>query len=332
MRAIVIDRTGPADLLKVSDIPTPEPGAGQVRIRVAYAAVHPLDIHARSGAMKWGVPPLPFTLGYSYCGRIDKVGPGVDAGLIGKRVTVSSQYGGYADHAVTAAANVVPIADALDWQVGGFAMGSTLTAWHMLHTLARVRPAEWIVVHSAAGPVGAMLTQIAKAAGCRVIGLVGGPAKVAWAKQFGADHLIDYVADRDWPTTVKTLTQGPDRPNGGVDFIMDGNLGPDAAKQFACLAPLGQVIAIGAMAGPAPEVNISKLIAGSHGVRGFVVGHGMAKTNGAERPELVAKIASGAWRFPVSVAGPLEQAAAAHRAFESRATVGRTLLAVGGEI
>jgi NADPH2:quinone reductase len=327
MRAVVLERTGPAESLNVAEIPTPQPGPGQVRIRVAYAAVHPLDIHARSGAMKWGVPPLPFTLGYSYCGRIDKVGAGVDAALIDKRVTVSSQYGGYADFAVTAAANVVPIADALDWQVGGFAMGSTLTAWHMLHTLARVRAEEWLVVHSAAGPVGVMLTQIAKAAGCRVIGLVGSPAKVAWAKQFGADHLIDYVADREWPKTVMGLTGGR-----GADFIMDGNLGPDTLKEFSCLAPLGQVIAIGAMAGPAPEVNISRLIAGSHGVRGFVVGHGMARTKGAERADLVAKVASGAWTFPVSVAGPLEQVAAAHRAFESRATTGRTLLAVGGEI
>ncbi|MCB2106081.1 MAG: zinc-binding dehydrogenase [Rhodobacteraceae bacterium] len=327
MRAVVLAKNGPPDVLSVTDIPTPEPGEGQARIKVAYAAIHPLDIHARSGAMKWGVPPLPFTLGYSYCGRIDKVGAGVDANIIGKRVSVSSQYGGYADYAVTAAANCVPIPDPLSWQTGGFCMGSALTAWHMLHTLCRVRKDDWVVVHSAAGPVGAMLTQIAKDAGCHVIGLVGGPKKVASTKQFGADHLIDYVADKDWPKTVMQITAGR-----GVDFIMDGNLGPDAAKQFSCLAPLGQVIAIGAMAGPAPEVNISKLIAGSHGVRGFVLPHGLAKTKGAERAELVSKFASGAWTFPVSVAGKLEDVAAAHAAFESRATSGRILLDIGGEI
>ncbi|MSO98036.1 MAG: hypothetical protein EXR11_07450 [Rhodospirillaceae bacterium] len=327
MRAVVLTKNGSPEVLNVSDIPTPEPGAGQVQIQVAYAAVHPLDIHARSGAMKWGVPTMPFTLGYSYCGRIAKVGQGVDAGLVGRRVTMSGKYGGYADFAVAMAADVVEIPTELDWLVGGFCMGSAFTAWHMLHTLARVRPDDWVVVHSAAGPVGVMLTQIAKEAGCKVIGLVGGSKKVEWAKQFGADHLIDYIANKDWPMAVMTLTN-----NRGVDFIMDGNLGADAAKQFACLAPLGQVIAIGAMAGPAPEVNISRLIAGSHGVRGFVVNHGIAKTKGDERDKIVSKFASGAWRFAVSDAGPLEDVAQAHRAFETRQTTGRYVLRVGGEI
>ncbi|MDX2143858.1 MAG: zinc-binding dehydrogenase [Rhodospirillaceae bacterium] len=327
MRAVMLDRNGGADVLTVSDVPTPAPGAGQVLIQVAYAAVHPLDIHARTGAMKWGVPPFPFTLGYSYCGRVVKVGSGVDAALIGKRVSMSGKYGGYADFALAPVSDVVEIPSELNWRLGGFCMGSALTAWHLLHTLARVRAGDWIVVHSAAGPVGVMLTQIAKEAGCKVIGLVGGPKKVEWAKTFGADHLIDYVADKDWPAAVMRLTD-----NRGVDFILDGNLGADAAQQFACLAPLGQVIAIGAMAGPPPEVNISRLIAGSHGVRGFVVHHGMAKTQGAERTEIVAKFASGAWRFPVTDAGPLENVAAAHRAFEGRQTTGRYVLTVGGEI
>jgi NADPH2:quinone reductase len=327
VRAVVLSQQGGPDVLAVSDIPRPEPGPGEVLIQVAYAAVHPLDIHARSGAMKWGVPPLPFTLGYSYCGRVAKVGAGADPNLVGERVTMSGKYGGYADFALAPASEVVAIPAPLNWQTGGFCMGSTLTAWHMLHTLARVRAGDWIVVHSAAGPVGVMLTQIAVEAGCRVIGLVGGPKKVEWAKSFGADHLIDYIADRDWPATVMSLTD-----RRGVDFIMDGNLGADAAKQFACLAPLGQVIAIGAMAGPAPEINVSRLIAGSQGVRGFVVNHGMAKTKGAERPVIVDKFASGAWRFPTSSAGPLENIASAHRAFESRQTTGRYILTVGGDI
>lgn len=327
MRAVLLEKTGPADVLKVSDVPVPEPGPGQVQIRVAYAAVHPLDIHARSGAMKWGVPALPFTLGYSYCGRVSKVGAGVDAGMVGKRVTMSSKYGGYADYAIADAKDPVEMAPNLSWQLGGFFAGSTLTAWHMLHTLCRVRPDDWVVVHSAAGPVGAMLVQIAKDAGCKVIGLVGGPKKVEFAKQFGADHLIDYIADRDWPKKVMEITAGR-----GVDFIMDGNLGPDFAKEFGCLAPMGQIIAVGAMAGPAPEVNVSRLIGGSHGVRGFVVGHGMAKTKGAERKTLIDNVVSGKWKFPISGPLKLEEVAKAHRMFEQRETTGRFLLEVGGEV
>lgn len=327
MRAVVLAANGPAESLAVTDVPTPEPGPGQVQIRVAYAAVHPLDIHARSGAMKWGVPAMPFTLGYNYCGRVTKAGEGVDASLVGKRVTVSGKYGGYADYAIANAADVIEMAPTLSWQLGGFWAGSTLTAWHMLHTLARVRAGDSVVVHSAAGPVGAMLVQIAKDAGCMVIGLVGGTEKVAWAKRLGADHLIDYIADKEWPKTVKTLTQGR-----GVDFIMDGNLGPDALKEFDCLAPLGQVIAIGAMAGQAPAVNVSKLIAGSQGVRGFVINDGLAKTKGTERKTLFDNISLGRWQFPISGPMELDAIAEAHKKFESRTTTGRFLIEVGGEI
>lgn len=327
MRAVVLKANGPANSLAVSEVPTPEPGEGQVQIRVAYAAVHPLDVHARSGAMKWGVPPFPFTLGYNFCGRITKVGPGVDPGMVGKRVSTSGKYGGYADFAVANASDVNEIAPGLDWKVGGFWAGSALTAWHMLHTLARVRPDDWVVVHSAAGPVGAMLVQIARDAGCKTIGLVGGAAKLEWAKRLGATHLIDYVTDKDWPKAVMSITQGR-----GVDFIMDGNLGPDTLKEFSCLAPLGQVIAIGAMAGQTPDVNVSKLIAGSHGVRGFIVPHGIAKTKGAERQTLLDNISSGKWIFPISGPVKLDDIAAAHRAFEQRQTTGRFLVEVGGEV
>jgi len=327
MRAVILEQNGGPEVLKVSQIPVPEPGPGQIQVRVAYAAVHPIDIHSRSGAMKWNVPPLPFTMGYSYCGRVTKTGEGVDPGMVGKRVTASSTKGGYADYTVIDAKSVNEIAPNLSWQIGGFFAGSATTAWQMVHTLARVRAGDWVVVHSAAGPVGAMLVQIAKDAGAHVIGLVGGEKKIAYAKQFGADHLIDYVADKEWPKKVMEITN-----KRGVDFIMDGNLGPDFVKEFGCLAPLGQIIAIGAMAGPAPQVNISQLIGGSHGVRGFVVGHGVAKTKGAERQTLVDNIGSGKWKFPVSGPMKLEDVAEAHRLFESRATTGRFLLEVGGEI
>lgn len=327
MRAVMIEATGAPDVLKLRDVPTPEPAAGQVRIKVAYASVQPLDIHARSGAMKWGVPPLPFAPGYNYCGRVDKLGEGVDAAVLGRRVSVTGKYGGYAEHAVANAADAQPINEALDWLAGGFGMGAALTAWHLLHTMGRVRADDWIVVHSAAGPVGLMVTQIAKDAGCRVIGLLGGPDKLAWARKFGADHLIDYIADRDWSATVMKLTNGR-----GADFIIDGNLGPDMPREFSCLAPFGQIIAIGAMAGAAPDINISRLISGSHGVRGMVVSHGIARTKGAEMPQIVAKLASGAWSVPVSVFGPLEQAAAAHAAFEARKAMGRMVLRIGGDV
>ena len=94
MRAVVISENGAPDTLKISDIPQPVPGEGQVRLQVAYCALNPLDTHARAGRIKWGVPDMPFTLGYEFSGRVESVGSGVDEDLIGKRFAVAGSWGG----------------------------------------------------------------------------------------------------------------------------------------------------------------------------------------------------------------------------------------------
>ena len=118
----------------------------------------------------------------------------------------------------------------------------------------------------------------------------------------------------------------------GANFIFDGNQGEDALKNLEALAPLGQVVFIGAMSGAAPKVSIPTLIGGSLGVRGFVVGDGIALTKGAELQEITAKLQSGKWRFPIAEAVPLEKVADLHRASDSRTLLGRGLIRVGGEI
>ncbi|MEQ9109755.1 MAG: zinc-binding dehydrogenase [Rhodospirillaceae bacterium] len=327
MRAVVITENGGPETLKITDIPKPEPGEGQVLLQVAYCALNPLDTHARAGRIKWGVPDMPFTLGYEYSGRVVSVGPGVDADLIGKRFAVAGSWGGCADYAVAAKSSLVAIPDEFHWTIGTVYFTSTFTAWHMLHTMARVQEDDVVVIHSAAGAVGVMTTQIAKDAGCKVIGLVGSAEKIAWAEQFGADHLINEREDADWPATVKSLTDGH-----GADVIIDGNAGPDAPKNLACLAPLGQVIYIGAMAGQAPDVNISRLIGASAGVRGFVQYHAMAKTKGVEFAEIHSKLDKKDWIYPLNPVRPLSQIAQAHDDFENRRTTGRTIFTVGGQI
>ncbi|MCB2106080.1 MAG: zinc-binding dehydrogenase [Rhodobacteraceae bacterium] len=327
MRAVVIEKIGGPETLKISDVPVPEPGEGQVRIKVAYCALNPLDTHSRGGRIKWGVPQMPFVSGYEYSGRVDKLGPGIDAAMMGKRVASAGSWGGCGEYAVAPAKTLVHIPDGMDWQLGTVYFTSTLTAWHMLHTQARMNTGDVVVVHSAAGAVGVMTTQIAKDAGGTVIGLVGSPAKADYAKSFGCDHVLNEQDDPDWPKKVKELTGGK-----GADIVIDGNAGPGAPKNLQCLAPLGQVIYIGAMAGQAPDVNISGLIAGSHGVRGLVVYHAMAKTKGAEFKEIHEKLLSGKWKFPLNPPLKLEDIAKAHDDFENRRTMGRTLFTIGGEI
>lgn len=327
MRAVVITQNGGPETLKISDAPVPEPGEGQVRIKVAYCALNPLDTHSRAGRIKWGVPPIPFTSGYEYSGRVDKLGPGVDAALMGKRVASAGSWGGCADFSIAPAKSLVQIPDGINWQLGTVYYTSTLTAWHMLHTMARMNPGDVVVVHSAAGAVGVMTAQIAKDIGGTVIGLVGSADKAAYAKSYGCDHVIDEKADPDWPKKVKDLTAGR-----GADIIVDGNAGPTSPKNFQCLAPMGQVIYLGAMAGPAPDINVSSLIGGSHGVRGFVMYHGMARTKGAEFKEVHDKLISGKWKFPLNLPRPLTDIAKAHDDFENRRTMGRTIFTVGGEV
>lgn len=327
MRAVVITENGAPDTLKISDIPVPEPGAGEVLLKVAYCALNPLDTHARAGRIKWGVPDMPFTLGYEYSGRVESVGEGVDESLIGKRFAVAGSWGGCAEFAVAPVKSLVAIPEEFHWTLGTVYFTSTFTAWHMLHTMARVQEGDVVVVHSAAGAVGVMTTQIAKDAGCTVIGLVGSQDKIDYAEQFGADHLINEREEAEWPAKVKELTDGH-----GADVVIDGNAGPDAPKNFACLAPLGQIIYIGAMAGQAPEVNISKLIAASAGVRGLVQYHAMAKTKGAEFAEIHGKLDRKDWIYPLNPPLPLDEIAQAHEDFENRRTTGRTIFEIGGDI
>lgn len=327
MRAVVISQNGGPETLKISDAPIPEPGEGQAQIKVAYCALNPLDTHSRAGRIKWGVPPIPFVSGYEYSGRVTKVGPGVDASLVGKRVASAGSWGGAAEFAVAPAKSLVHIPDGIDWKLGTVYFTSTLTAWHMLHTMARINKGDVVVVHSAAGAVGIMTIQIAKDAGATVIGLVGSADKAAYAKSFGCEHTLNEKDDAEWPAKVKALSGGR-----GADVIIDGNAGPSAPLNFKCLAPLGQIIYIGAMAGPAPDVNVSALIGGSQAVRGFVMYHAMAKTKGAEFKEVHEKLISGAWKFPMNPPLPLDSIGKAHDDFENRRTMGRTIFTVGGEI
>jgi NADPH2:quinone reductase len=327
MRAVVISENDGPETLKISDIPVPEPGEGQVRIKVAYCALNPLDTHSRAGRIKWGVPAMPFTSGYEYAGRVEKLGAGADPALLGKRVASAGTWGGTGEFAVAPAKSLVKIPDGINWQLGTVYYTSTLTAWHMLHTMARMNRGDVVLIHSAAGAVGVMTAQIAKDAGGTVIGLVGSEAKAAFAKSFGCDHVINEKDDADWPKKVKDLTGG-----AGADIIIDGNAGPSAPKNLACLAALGQVIYIGAMAGPAPDVNISMLIGGGHGVRGFVMYHAMAQTKGAEFKEIHDKLIGGKWKFPLNPPLPLADISRAHSDFENRRTMGRTIFTVGGEV
>lgn len=327
MRAVVAREPGGPEVLVLEERPVPEPGPGQVRIRVAYAALNPLDTHARAKRIEWNAPTFPFVPGYEFSGLVEAVGEGVDEALLGKRVVSEAEWGGCADYALATAARLVDIPDELDWQLGTVYHTCAYSAWHILHTAGRLTSGMHVLFHSGAGATGLVGTQVAKEAGAVVYGLCGSDEKVEWARQFGADHLINRRAV-DWVEEVKRLSDGR-----GVDLIIDGVAGPKSARNFEALAPLGEVIYMGAIAGQPPPVDISReLYAKTIAVRGFVVYVAMAATGGKEKPLIHEALASGRWKIPITLVAPLEETAEIHRRFENRELYGKTLIEVGGDI
>jgi NADPH2:quinone reductase len=326
MNAIVAGQAGGPESLVLQTLPIPDPGPGQVRVKVAYSALNPLDTHARADRIKWGHPGFPFVPGYEYAGRVDAVGAGVEPDLVGRRVAAISEWGGNGEFALATAARLVTIPETFDWKLGAVFATCAATSWHLVHSAARIAPGMTMLVHSAAGAVGSLTTQIALAAGATVFGLAGGPDKVEYARQFGAADVLDY-SNNGWVARLKELTGGR-----GVDVIVDGNAGPDAPRNYEVIAPLGNVIYLGAMAGQAPPVNISQLIGKSFSVTGFVQFFHQARSHGAENEEIVSALSDGRWRIPVERIFELEEVPLAHQLFEGRRLLGRSLIKVGGEL
>jgi NADPH2:quinone reductase len=326
MRSAIVAKAGGPETIHIEERERPEPGAGEARIRVAYAALNPLDNHARANRIQWMHPGFPFTPGFEYAGRVDAVGPEVSEDLLGTRVAVNGQWGGNADYAVAPAQALIPVPDAFDWRLAATFSTCAYTSWLLIHSAGQIRQGQVVAIHSAAGAVGSLTTQVAKSAGATVIALAGGPGKLEYARQFGADHLVDYTRD-DWPEEVKRVTGGR-----GADLIIDGNAGPHALRNLEAIAPQGNLIFMGATAGQAPDLNISLLIGKCCSVTGFVQYVHQMTSAGAEKSAMHEKLGSGEWRIPVEKVYPLERLAEAHRAWEARALTGRTLIEAGGEI
>lgn len=326
MRALVAEEPGPPEVLRLREVPVPDPGPGKVRVRVAYTSLNPLDTHARAARVEYLAPEFPFTPGVEFSGLVDAVGDGVDAALLGRRVVSEREWGGCAEFALATADALIEIPAGFDWILGTVFHTCVYSAWHVLHTAGRIRPGDTLLLHSAAGAIGAMAAQIAKEAGVTVFGLCS-PEKFGFARSHGVDHLVDSHAS-DWVDRVKTMNDGR-----GVDLVIDGVAGPEAPRNFEVLAPFGQVIYMGAVGGYPPAVNISReLYQKSIAVRGFLVYTAMAVTGGTEKQAIHEALTSGRWRAPVDRIGELEEGPDLHRLFEQRRLSGRTLIRVGGDL
>lgn len=323
MRAVVADAPGDPDVLHVTRLPIPSPGPGEVRLRVAYCSLNPVDVFARQG--RWP-GKYPLTPGTTHSGIVDKVGDGVDRQWLGRRVLSSGAGGGCADFSIGALTMVAPFPEGLDWKVGTVYRGITATAWHSVVTAARVQRGDNVAIHSGAGPIGIVMTQIAKELGATVIALCGGPDKIAYARPYGADHFIDYRRD-DWPADVIRLTGGR-----GADVIIDGNGGAGWAKNYEAIAANGLILLMGATAGRGPDIPQELLMRKSIkvGAMSFPVLGPILK--GRDDAMLLDAVRTGRWRIPISEEVALEDVPALHARFERRETKGRVVIRVGGDL
>ncbi|GAB0117557.1 quinone oxidoreductase family protein [Acidisoma sp. 7E03] len=318
--AIRVLETGGPEVLRWEQVPTPDPGPGQVLIEQAAIGLNFIDIYFRSGLYK---TPLPMTPGMEAAGTVLRVGAGVTDLAEGDRVAYASMpLGAYAERRVMPADRLVRLPPDISFQTAAGMMMTGLTAQFLLHRTYPVAPGDTILVYAAAGGVGLVLCQWAKHLGATVIGVVSSEAKRQIATAHGADHVL--LAEDDIPARVRDITGGAMVP------VVYDSVGRDTFEaSLNCLAPLGIMVSYGNASGPVPPVDITQLAAkGSLFLtRPSLVTYTAKRTALLAAAEaLFAVVEKGIVRIEVDQTFPLREAAEAHRALEGRRTTGSTIL------
>jgi NADPH:quinone reductase len=322
MRAVAFTQTGDPDVLQVMEVPDPLPGPGQVRIRVSVSGVNFRDVGVRRyGRNEGSRVPEPVVTGIEAAGVVESLGAGVTHLQVGQRVATICVGGGYGDLLVVSAAQVIPLPDSISDEVAGTFPMTGFTAWHLLHTAAKVQPGDTLVVHAAAGGVGIMLVQLAKRSGVTVFGTVGTDDKIATAKRFGADHVINYQREH-FAEVVRALTGGR-----GVDVVIDGVGAATCADDVKALRPFGKLVSFGRASGPAQlggDDLQPKSLQWSH--FGVFTAWQQPEIWNRGVANLVPLIASGAVDPYITETYPWARAPEAHRRLEDRQTQGKLAL------
>ena len=317
MHAIQVKEFGGPEVLEYVEIPTPEPGQGQVRVRIEAAGVNFIDVYQRTGAYP---NATPFTLGQEAAGVVDALGEGVTEFNVGDRVGYAGILGAYADYAVVAADRLVPVPDGVSSVVAAASFLQGMTAHYLVYSTYPVKQGDWVLVHAAAGGVGLILCQMAKRLGATVIGTVSTEEKAELARGAGADHVIRYT-EQDFVAETKRLTEGR-----GVHVVYDSVGKTTFDGSLDVLRPRGYLVLFGQSSGAVPPVNPQ--ILNSKGslflTRPTMGAYVATREELLERAgEVLGWIASGELNIRVDREVPLKDLGEAHRALESRATSGK---------
>ncbi|MES3000184.1 MAG: quinone oxidoreductase [Pseudomonadota bacterium] len=323
-RAVQIQQPGGPEQLKIADVSAGEPGPGQIRIRHKAVGLNYIDVYHRTGLYPL---KLPHTLGMEGSGIVEAVGEGVTHLKAGDRAAYASNPpGSYCDVRVMPAMTVCKLPDAIDFDTGAAMMLKGLTAQYLLkRTLPQrgLKEGDFVLFHAAAGGVGLIACQWARAMGLQLIGTAGSDAKCALAKENGAAHVINYSTE-DFLARVKEITGGR-----GVKVVYD-SVGKDTwDKSLDCLQPFGLMASFGAASGPpapfAPGLLAAK---GSIYVTRQTLFTHIATREAAQEmaDDLFATVSSGKVKIHIAQRYALEQVEQAHRDLEARKTTGSTIL------
>jgi NADPH:quinone reductase len=321
MKAIRVHQYGPPDALQLETIDTPEPGPGEVRVKIEVAGLNYIDTYQRSGQYKMSLPYIP---GSEAGGVVGAVGPDVENLKAGDRVAYAMNPGAYAEYAIVPAWKLVKIPAGVDTQQATAAMLQGMTAHYLSHDTYPIQPGDTVLIHAAAGGVGRLLVQMAKLRGARVIGTVSTAEKADHARQLGADELIRYT-ETDFEAEVKRLT------DGGVEAVYDSVGRPTFSKSLNCLRPRGYLVLFG-QAGGAVESFDPQLLnqKGSLFLTRPSLGHYAATAAEIQgrADDIFNWISNDQLDVRVDRVFPLAEAAEAHRYIEARKTIGKVLLRI----
>lgn len=323
-RAIRIEQPGGPEAMHLVEVPIGEPGPGEIRIRHHACGLNFIDVYHRTGLYPL---PLPASLGMEAAGVVEAVGEGVTHLRAGDRAAyASAPPGSYCEARVMPAKCVVRLPDGIDFETGAAMMLKGLTAQYLLKkTLPQggLQPGDFVLFHAAAGGVGLIACQWARALGLQLIGTAGSDEKCALALQHGAAHAINYRRE-DFVARVKEITAGR-----GVKVVYD-SVGLDTfEKSLDVLQPFGLLANFGNASGKAPPVDLGVLAAkGSlYVTRPTLFTHiATREATQAMADDLFAVVASGAVHIPVERRYALAEAAQAHRDLEARLTTGCSVL------
>ena len=321
VHGVRVHAVGGPDRLSWDEIDVGAPGPGDVRIKQRAAGLNFIDVYHRSGL--YPLASLPAVIGMEGAGDVVALGAGVTSLAIGDRVAYAGVLGGYAEERLIAADKLVKIPAAISYETAAAMMLAGMTARYLLRETYTVGPGTVLLFHAAAGGVGLIACQWARALGATLIGTVSTDEKAELARANGAAHVI-VTSREDFVARVREITGGK-----GCDVVYDG-IGKDTfPKSLDCLRPRGLWVSFGNASGPVPPFELTQLKGSLFATRPSLMAYTATHAElDANAQDLFRMVESGAVKIAVNQTFPLKETAEAHRALEARKTTGSTVLTI----